>query len=374
MTQLQIALVSPFPPLRGGIAHFSTELSRALTAASHKPLHIGFRSLYPRFILRGRAAAPPATSFPQDAYLVLYNPLSWIRASLRLRRLRPDVVLIAYWAGFLAPLCFVFHRLTGLRTVVLLHNLSSHESFFFEPLMRRILSFSADGFITLSPSVDRAVASALPSIPRLMLSHPDYPPGAELPQKGLARRTLGLDPDGPLLLFFGYVRRYKGLDLLLEALALLPSRTGLRLVVAGEFYEPLERYRSLISSLGIEDRVSLHPGYVEPERSALYFAAADASVLPYRSATQSGVAGLARGYGLPLIVTPAGSLAEAVSAGSGGVVADACSAEGIARAIAAFLDAPGGEQRLSKGSGSISWTEFADAVAVFLGDAPEGGR
>lgn len=240
--------------------------------------------------------------------------------------------------------------------------------------MRRILKRSADRVITLSPTVDRDVAAYLPSMPRLLLSHPDYLPAAELPPPEEARRALGLKPDGHLLLFFGYVRRYKGLDLLLESLALLHACTDLHLVVAGEFYEPLEPYRAMVSRLGIEDRVTLHPGYVQPERSVLYFAAADALVLPYRSATQSGVAGLARGCGLPLIVTPAGSLPEAVPPGSGGVVADECSAAGIARAIKAFLDAPGGGQRILAGSWTISWAEFADAVAVFLRAAAEDGR
>ncbi|TCD47750.1 glycosyltransferase [Chlorobium sp. N1] len=372
MKKLQIALISPFPPMPGGISRFSSELSRAFRATGHGLHPVGFRALYPGFLLRILGVPPSRPEPAAGGTLVLFDPLSWIRTALELRRRRPDVILIAYWAGFLAPLCFVIRRLSGIRTVALLHNLTSHESFFFEPLMRRLLFLSVDGVVTLSETVARQAAESLPRTPRLELQHPDYAFSCEPPPKEEARRQLKLPLDGTLLLFFGYVRRYKGLDLLIEALALLPSGSDVRLVVAGEFYEPLERYRKLISSLGLEDRVVIHPGYVPAGRTQLYFAAADACVLPYRSATQSGVAGIARGSRLPIIVTPAGSLAQSVHGPSSGVIAGGCTAPALAGAIEAFLGAAslGLEYCVD---GGLSWEGFARSAADFLAEGT-GGR
>lgn len=375
MKQLQIALISPLPPLPGGISRFSSELSRALESEGHALRPVGFRALYPRLLMRAFGVSPDPAPASAAGTLVLYNPFSWIRTALELRRRRPDVLLVAYWAGFLAPLCFVLRRISGIRTVALLHNLTSHESFFFEPLMRRLLGLSVDGVITLSETVARDAALVLPGTARLELQHPLYDPAADLPPKADARRELRLPAEGRLLLFFGYVRRYKGLDLLLKALALLPERRDLRLLVAGEFYEPLERYRKLVRELGLEERVVVHPGYVPSDRTDLYFAAADACVLPYRSGTQSGVAALSRGSSLPLIVTPAGSLAQSVHGPSSGVIAHACTSEALSQAIEVFLDSldRGGVFTCDKVGGILSWESFARLAADFLRDGT-GGR
>ncbi|MFZ4526030.1 MAG: glycosyltransferase family 4 protein [Chlorobium sp.] len=359
--------------MKGGIARFSGLLLAALRKGGDDVVPLAFRALFPAFIAKGTSAP-----LPEEFRLVLFNPFSWPEAIRRISLLKPDIVLVAYWTGFLAPLCFVVRRFTGIRMVVLLHNLSSHESFFFEPFLQRLLAASADGVLTLSGAVSEQVHAAFPSLPLCTLFHPVYDPEGSQPLVVDARHELHLDSSSPVLLFFGYVRSYKGLETMLRAMpAILLREPSLRLVVAGHFYEDVSLYRQLVDQLGISGSVDLYPGYVSAERSALYFAAADAVVLPYRNATQSGVVQLAYGYGLPVIVTPVGALPEMVCPGKTGWVARDSSPEGFAKAVGEFLDA---RERLPLMRPAIeafrreySWEAFAASAGSFL-DTIAAGR
>ena len=364
---MRIAFISPFFPLKGGIARFSGLLANALRdQRGDEVVPIAFRALFPDFIAKG-AEAP----LPEEFRLKLFDPFSWPETIQRLRSLKPDILLVSYWTGFLAPLFFVVRRLTRIKMVVLLHNLSSHESFFFESFLQRLLAASVDGVLTLSCAVSQEVKAAMPDIPQLTLFHPIYEPEGSLPSVVDARHELHLDSSAPVLLFFGYVRHYKGLDIMLRAMpAILLREPSLRLVVAGHFYEDVSFYRRLVDHFGLGGNVDLYPGYVSTERSALYFAAADAAVLPYRSATQSGVVQLAYGHGRPVIVTPVGALPEMVRPGETGWVAGDASPEGLADAVGEFLDS---RERLASMRPAIeafrrdySWEAFAVSAGKFL--------
>ncbi len=352
--------------MKGGIARFSGVLQEALCKRGHDVVSVPFRALYPGFIVKNTESP-----LPENARLVLYNPLSWPGIIRHIKSLKPDILLVAYWTGLLAPLCFVLRHLTGIRVVVLLHNLSSHESFFFESFMQRVLGVSADGFLTLSQAVGREVSLAMADTPQLTLFHPAYEPDDALFSAVEARKELHLDAHSPVLLFFGYVRHYKGLDIMLRAMpAILQREPALRLVVAGHFYKDVSFYRRLLDQLGIGESVDLYSGYVPPGRSSLYFAAADAVVLPYRSATQSGVIPLAYGYGLPVIVTPEGALPEMVRPGETGWVARDSSPEGFAYAVGEFLDArerlPLMRPAIEAFRRELSWEAFAASAGSFL--------
>ena len=364
---MRIAFISPFFPLKGGIARFSGLLAEALREErGDDVVPFAFRALFPDFIAQG-AEAP----LPEKVRLVLFNPFSWPETIQRLRALKPDILLVSYWTGFLAPLFFVVRRLTRIKMVALLHNLSSHESFFIEPFLQRLLAASVDGVLALSGAVSQEVKSAMPDIPLLTLFHPVYEPEGEIPSVQEARRALNLDAHAPVLLFFGYVRHYKGLDIMLRAMpAILQREPALRLVVAGHFYEDPGIYRRLIEQLGLAGNVDLYPGYVSAERSALFFASADAVVLPYRSATQSGVVPLAYGYGLPVIVTPEGALPEMVRPGQTGWVARDRSPEGFADAVGEFLESreklPLMRPAIEAFRHEFSWESFAASAGSFL--------
>ncbi len=367
---LRIGFVSPFSPLKGGIARFSGLLREALQAQGYEVISLPFRKLYPDFVTNG---ATEGHSLALDGSLVLFNPLSWPSAIRSLMARKPDIILISYWTALLAPFCWLLRRLAGVRVVVLLHNFSSHDPLFFEPLMQRLLASSADAFLTLSGVVSQELSAAIPQSRSMQLFHPVYDPepDAKALSRAEARRALDLNAGAPVLLFYGYVRRYKGLDLLLRAMpAILLRESSLKLLIAGEFHEDPEGYRRMIKQLGIQGSVDLRPGYLSGEQSALLFAAADAVVLPYRSATQSGVVQLAYGYGVPVIVTPVGALPEGVLHGRTGWVAPDVSREGIAAAAAEFLESRG---RLSETVSAIaefrrdsSWEAFASRAGGFL--------
>jgi glycosyltransferase involved in cell wall biosynthesis len=373
---LRIAFISPFSPLKGGIARFSGQLMDALRQSGYDVIPFGYRKLFPAVFFSqprfgGEHPETSCSDIGEEPILVLYNPFSWVSAVRRLGQLKPDILLIAYWTGFLAPLCFMLRRMTGIKTVILLHNFSSHESFGIDPFFKRLVKFSADGFLTLSREVATELAESRCAVPVSEQFHPVYDHRHELTVlRDDARQELGLEPETPLLLFFGYVRRYKGLDLLLQAMpGILRVDERVRLMVAGEFYEPLEGYRGMIDRLGIAGSVDLYPGYATEERTSLLFAAADAVVLPYRSASQSGVVSLAYGYGVPVIVTAVGGLAGMVEPRQTGWIAAEPSVDALVEVVGRFL----GERGDVDTSAAIrsycqkaSWLVLAERTGRFL--------
>lgn len=298
------------------------------------------------------------------------NPLSWLSSARKLRNTKPDVLLIAYWSGVLAPLCALMRRASGLPTFVLLHNFTSHEPISGESMLKRLLVSSSDGFITLSQTVESELRAFAPAAKTLRLFHPLYERQTPGPSKADARRSIGLPEDASVLLFFGYVREYKGLDTLLEAMASVARRDpSARLVVAGEFILGSSRFRDEARRLGIDGAVEFREGYVPAGEVATLMAAADAVVLPYRSATQSGIVPLALGHGVPVIACDTGGLGDQVEHGRTGWLVREESADALADGILGFFRQ---RERLPLKAGiddfrrRNSWREFASQAAAFL--------
>ena len=372
MTPLRIALLSPFPPLKGGIARFSEELRRAFEAAGCEVAPVPFRRLYPRWLMKGRSATESGYANLPDTPLALdlMNPLSWLLSARRLRASRADMLLVACWSGILAPLTAVMRRVSGLPTVVLLHNFTSHESIPGESMLKRLLVSSSDGFITLSRAVESELRSFAPASRTLSLFHPVYERQSVSPSKADARRALDLPDTAKVLLFFGYIREYKGVDTLLEAMASVARRDdSVRLVIAGEYILDPGRFREYAEQLGIAGKVDFRVGYVPAGQVATLMAAADAIVLPYRSATQSGIVSLALGHGVPVIACNAGGLGDQVEHGRTGWLVREEGAEALAAGILDFfrervhlLLAEG----ITDACRRTSWREFASQAAKFL--------
>ena len=369
---LLIALVSPFPPLKGGIARFSSRLQTAFEETGIEVIAVPFRRLYPRWLLSGRTAMEsgagqcPASPF----FLDLMNPLTWFRTASLIRQLKPDVIVVAYWTGLLAPLCAVMRRLSGRKTVVLLHNFTSHEKLPGEKLLKRLLVASSDGFITLSESVSRELAAFSAGSSTATLFHPLYEPQGVVPSKQDARRRMGLAQTSKVLLFFGYVREYKGLDTLFEAMAIvLKQDPSVRLVVSGEFILDVARFRELARRLGIAGSVDIQPGYVPAERVSTLFASADAVVLPYRSASQSGIVPLAVGHGVPVIACDAGALGAQIRHGRTGWIVEHQGPSALAEGILEFFnerDMISFQQGFEESRTAMSWKAFTGEAAAFL--------
>ncbi len=291
---MRFVLVGPSAPLRGGIAIDNDALAQALSQAGHTVAQISFSRLYPARLFPGRGQYDvTAGAVPSPAQLCIdsINPLSWWRTAHAIARSQPHLVTFQWW-----------HPLPGQDAAL------------------RLVARQCDGVIVHSRSEHDLMTAVAPGTAVRLVDYPLLPTARALSARDAAQQRLGVS--GRVLLFFGYVRKYKGVDLLLRALAQVPVDLGVTLLIAGEFYDPLESYQTLVQELNLTARVGIINRYIpEPERPDL-FAATDALVLPYRAASQSMSIALAYGFGKPVIVSHVGGLAEAVEDGRTGLIAE----------------------------------------------------
>ncbi len=373
---LHISFVSPFFPLKGGIARFSSTLLGALLKRGHEVDAISFKRLYPGIFFRGKTVYEPGISSKpgNDVFPILdtINPFSWVSAARRIRRRKPDVILCAYWLGLFAPLYALLRLLSGRRMIVLMHNFTSHERFAGEKMLRDLLIASSDGVVTLSEYVSAQVRKSYPEVPVRTLFHPVYNAAVAMPPREEACRTLGFACDGPVLLFFGYVREYKGLDILIDAMPeILRRYPGATLLIAGEFYYGERMFRERIAFLGMGEQVKVYAEFVSSERMSLFFSAADVVVLPYREASQSGVVQQAYGFGRPVLVSDRGGLPEAVREGKTGKVVASLEPSAFAEGICDFLQSREQipyEEQVRQYARELSWDVFAERFEAFAGE------
>ena len=346
---MRVAILGPTYPHRGGIAHYTTLLARAF--AERLPadaLHlISFRRLYPGLFFPGTtqfdqsddALTPPVAP---EARLDSIQPFSWFGTGRRLRSLAPDVLIVPWWHPFFGPPLGVAARearprgSAGPKRIFLCHNVEPHEA---TPLDRALSSYglgAADGFLVHARAEAARLAPRAHGRPVRVHPHPTYEVfSASPPDRDAARVAVGAK--GRTILFFGYIRPYKGLGDLLEALAIADPALWDTLLVVGEFYESRERYASALAHPALRDKVIVVDRYVANEEVATYFAAADVVALPYRSATGSGIAQVAYGAGVPVIATRTGGLEEVVEEGTTGLLVPPENAPALAAAIERYF-------------------------------------
>lgn len=342
--QKKIALVGPFYPYRGGIEHFLETMYFGLRARGHTTSAVTFSRQYPELLFPGKTqyeAKPPEHPIPAPRLLDTVNPLSWLATARHLERQAPDVVLFKFWMPFFGPAFgTVARRLRrrGTKVIVVVDNAIPHERRPGDLALSRYFLKAADGCVVMSESVERDLERLGVEAPVRRVAHPIYDIfGAGLPKPD-ARALLGLPAGAPVLLFFGFIRRYKGLQVLLDAMPqIVRALPEAQLVVAGEFYEDEEPYRRRIAELGIEAHVRICSDYIPNDEVARYFSAADVVVQPYVSATQSGVAQIAYQFDRPLVVTDVGGLAEIVPDGRAGLVVPPEDPAALAGAVVRFF-------------------------------------
>jgi D-inositol-3-phosphate glycosyltransferase len=352
-----VALVAAVPPLVVGAAHFNDALARALRKSVPLSL-VSWRRMYPPFLY----GASEHESEPLGPEFILdwVDPRTWRQAVKRIEH-ADDAAVILPWLHpvMTPPYLFLLRRLASRSRLLICHNVLPHEAHRgTAALTRRVLS-RADLLVTHAPQQAQELAGlGLARAPRLELFHPrfvasDFAPPPDPAEVAALRAKLG-DPE-LLLLCFGAVRPYKGFDLALRALASLPPARSASLVIAGRFWRGSESYRRLVEELGLSDRVTLIDRYVGNEEAATLFAAADAAVLPYRSASQSGVAQLAFAYGTPVIATAVGGLPAAIRDGVDGLLCPPDDPQALAAAIERFRNE---RQELVAGvdSGAVSFS------------------
>jgi D-inositol-3-phosphate glycosyltransferase len=342
---LHIVSIGPAHPLRGGIAQFNEEFAWALAQRGHRLELISFSRQYPSLLFPGRTQTtdePPARALERHRAVDSVNPLSWLRAAGSIRRQRPDLVLIHYWMPFLAPaLGGIARRLRrgGVRTAGIVHNALPHERRRIDPALGRFFFNSCDALVTLSPTVSADLEALGVRTPLVAGRHPRYAQFGEAMPRRDALEKLGLKPGGPLLLFFGFVRKYKGLRTLLEAMPRIrEALPEVRLIVAGEFYEDRGPYDDMIRQSGLAGRVEVRDRFIPTEEVRLLFSAADLVVQPYLSATQSGVGAIASAFERPIIATRVGGLAEEIEGEGVGLVVSPGDPSELAAAVVRFFE------------------------------------
>ena len=367
---MRIALLSSFYPLRGGISQFNANLLAGL-GKCHSVKAFSFSRQYPSLLFPGKTqyVTPEDQAQPVEAEALLdtVNPFTWRRTVRSIRAWQPDLLVLGYWMSWFAPSLGWVARRCGCKVLAVLHNVVPHEAHGFDKALTRYFLKGCDGFVTLSDSVAEDLLRLRPDAPLCRLFHPLYTHfGDPLPREEAARQ-LGLDPAKKTLLFFGLIREYKGLDILLEAFRDLPE--DYQLVVAGEPYGSFDKYQSLIDSLPGKDRVHLFLEYIPDTEVKKYFSAADLAVLPYRSATQSGVGAVACHFGVPLVVTDVGGLKDAVGGRGTGIVAPRPDPEAVRGEVLRYFGSPalqeGCREAIGKEKERLGWDAFCQALAGF---------
>lgn len=308
-------------PYRGGLAGTNQTLTRTFIQEGIACRIITFTLQYPSFLFPGKSQyddGPAPEGIDITRMLNSVNPISWIRTGLKIAREHPDVLIVRYWIPQMAPafgtVCRIARR-KGVRTIAVLDNVIPHEKRLFDTSLTKYFLGSIDGFIYMSEQVCRDLRLFKPSSPAIFSPHPMYTNYGEKMDREEACRLLRIDPDCRYTMFFGFVRDYKGLDLLLDAWAELYRRgrlDGHRLIIAGEYYSGKERYMSQIDRLGIRNTILMFDYFVPDDEVARFFSVSDLVVQPYRDATQSGVTQVAYYFDVPMVVTDVGGLREIV--------------------------------------------------------------
>lgn len=379
---MRIAVLSCFYPFRGGISQFNTYLLKELSK-EHTVKAFNFKRQYPSFLFPGKtqyiSEGDNAVSVESEALLDTANPFSYISTAKEIAEWKPDVLITRYWMSYFAPsLGFVCGRVAkilkskGLRCkrISILDNVIPHEKHFFDLPLTGYFLHRNDGFVLLSNAVKDDLLKILPSAKCAVIPHPLYSNFGEPMECSDARKIMDI-PDGQkVLLFFGLIRDYKGLDILLKAMPLLDS--SYTLVIAGEPYGGFEKYQKIIDSeefKEIRKRIVINTSYIPDGDVKIYFSAADACVLPYRSATQSGISSISWNFNVPLITTPVGGLIESVGEAGTGLLTESISAQGVADAIKKYF-AEGKKEEYIYGikrlKEKLSWNNFCIQLNKFI--------
>ncbi len=338
---MKITILGPAHPYRGGLAAIMQSIAREYSRRGDEVLIRTFTLQYPEFLFPGESQTVDSDP-PQDISIVrcvnTVNPLNWISVGLKIRSEAPDILLLKYWTPFMAPCFGTIARVATsnghTKVICQIDNVEPHEHHIIDRPFNRYFLGSVDGFIYMSDQVHNEL-KAYSSAPALFSPHPMFENFGARFQKDVACEALKLDPSQRYALFFGLIRDYKGLDILFDAWAQLKATgaiTNKKLIVAGEFYTSKEKYYEQIKRLGIEDDIIMHDHFIDDSNVANYFSLSDFVVLPYHTASQSGVTQIAYNFCTPMIVTRVGGLPEIVPDGRVGYLCDPTS-ESVAEAI-----------------------------------------
>jgi len=362
--------------MRGGIAHYVALLFQKFIERGHDVKIISFKRQYPSLFFPGKTqqdTSKEVVSLPSEPLLDSIGPLSWIRTFLAIHRFAPDLVIFKYWMPFFAPcyaaISFLSRLFTRAKLVYICDNIIPHEKRLEDRLLTHLGLWNIHYFIVQSAAVRVDLLKFKPDAKFKEVPHPVYEIFSNPFSREQAREALKFGKDDKVLLFFGFVREYKGLHILLWAMPAVLSQMPVKLIVAGEFYDDRSRYFDLINELHLESVVSVFDEYIPNEDVGMYYSAADVVVLPYISATQSVIIQIAYNYNKPVITTNVGGLPEVVKEGETGFVVPAEDPESLARAILMFFkqrESIPFQTNIAEFKKQFSWDRMASEIESFL--------
>jgi glycosyltransferase involved in cell wall biosynthesis len=325
----KVIIIGPAYPLRGGLASFDERLAREFMSKGYETIIYTFSLQYPSFLFPGTTQYSSDLA-PKDLTIKVcinsVNPLNWIKVGWKLKNEAADIIVIRYWLPFMGPCLGSILRIAGFskktRKICIADNVLPHEKRPGDTMFTKYFLPSAHAFVTMSKKV-MGDLKKITQKPALQIVHPLYDNFGEAIDKLKARHLLGLPKEEKIILFFGFIRKYKGLDILIEAMSQkLIQESGIKLLIAGEFYEEPSDYTNLITKLNLQNCIYLRTEFIPDAAVALYLSAVDFVIQPYRNATQSGVTPLAYHFEKPMLVTNVGGLPDLVPEGKVGVIAE----------------------------------------------------
>lgn len=374
---MKIAILSCFYPYRGGISQFNACLLEEL-GKRHTVKAFNFKRQYPNFLFPGKTQYVTeddnAVPVESQALLDTANPFSYLTTAHAIREWNPDILIMRYWMSYFAPsLGYVArHMHANCKVISILDNVIPHEQRFFDRPFTRYFLKPQDGFVVLCDAVKNDLLRFLPGARYLNTPHPLYSHfGEKLPRRE-AERMLGLKEGKKNLLFFGLIREYKGLDILLKAFAKLDD--SYQLIIAGEPYGNFDKYQALIDEASNGANIYLNTNYIKDSEVNRYFSAADVCVLPYRSATQSGISSISYHFEVPMITTNVGGLQETIGNTGTGLLVNAPEERAVRKAIEQYFNPDPSRtpltreqmvENIKKEKERLSWSNFCNKLEAF---------
>jgi glycosyltransferase involved in cell wall biosynthesis len=366
---MKVTILSAAYPLRGGISHFVGLLYKKLSAQNQVNV-ITFKRQYPSIFFPGKSQLEindNVEKIPTEVLVDSINPFNWINVGMKIKKDAPDLLIFKYWMPFFGPCFGTISRIVRsnkkTKILVICDNVIPHERKPGDIIFTKYFLKTVNYFVVMSKSVQKDLEKLIPNAENRLLFHPVYSNFGNVVDKDEARKKLNLSAE-KVILFFGFIRKYKGLDTLFNALSYLKD-FNLTAVIAGEFYTDKEEYIKLMDKLGINDSVKLFNDFIPTSEVKYYFSAADVVVLPYKDATQSGIIQIANNFKKPVIATDVGGLGEIIHNGKNGYIVEKENPKKLSEAIKKFYEEKKEEEfskNIQEESEKYSWERFVEGI------------
>lgn len=369
---MKIAVIGPAYPYRGGIA-LHTNLLFSELLKNHETKLFNFKRLYPNILFPGKTQYEESSIFDKIESMRIIdsiNPLSWVKSAKKILEFNTDLVVIQFWMPFFSFAYTTIIKILrkknpNISIILLCHNIVAHEASYLDRFLTKVLFNTIDGFIVQSISVKKELFTLQPEAYFKFNPHPIYNIFGTPLLKEQAKKQLNLDGRENIILYFGYVRKYKGLKYLIEAFPKITKKVNARLLIVGEFYDKKKEYFEAIEKSGKADKIQVIDEYVPDSDVNIYFSAADMIILPYISASQSGITQIALAYELPVVVTNVGGLPEVVRDQETGYVVNSEDSDAISKAVIDYFvnqRADGMKKYIKAEQDKYSWNKMADSI------------